>query len=280
MDPDYVPDDDFDDDDFEDVGAPRSEEEACVERGSAINPAGKVVRGKDIVWCDVEQFENVDAFKNSEVFKDLKENFSLRRSREPEYADTEHYTCKYSRKVGFLCCPLQYKVSYLSTCDTVIVQSPQGCATHKHEEDPDFVWEGKNFRWTTQQTNIVFLGVKNEAKPRVILRNLREANVFVEGKEPTSLQLNNKIRHCRKILQHSSQIFSTHELRQKVCEKLDVPESDVEGYVAHYKIDDEDDEKEPRFTIIWSTKKLLARASSSFHQDDATYRLIWQVRFN
>ena len=56
MDPDYVPDDDFDDDDFEDVGAPRSEEEACVERGSAINSAGKVVRGKDIVWCDVEQF--------------------------------------------------------------------------------------------------------------------------------------------------------------------------------------------------------------------------------
>ena len=69
------------------------------------------------------------------------------------------------------------------------------------------------------------------------------------------LQLNNKIRHCRKILQHSSQIFSTHELRQKVCEKLEVPESDVEGYVAHFKIDDEDDEKEPRFTIIWSTKK-------------------------
>jgi len=29
----------------------------------------------------------------------------------------------------------------------------------------------------------------------------------------------------------------------------------LEGYVAHFKIDDEDDEKEPRFTIIWSTQK-------------------------
>ena len=107
MDPDYVPDDDFDDDDFEDVGAPRSEEEACVERGSAINSAGKVVRGKDIVWCDAEQFENVGAFKNSEVFKDLKENFSLRRSREPDYADTGHLQGQPQGRISLLPPPLQ-----------------------------------------------------------------------------------------------------------------------------------------------------------------------------
>ena len=74
------------------------------------------------------------------------------------------------------------------------------------------------------------------------------------------------------------QIFTTHELRQKICEKLEVPESDVEGYVAHYEVLDEEEDKEPRFTVIWTSKKLLARARSYFHQDDATYRLTWQVR--
>ena len=147
-------------------------------------------------------------------------------------------------------------VLFLSTCDTVIVETPQGCTTHKHDEDPDFVSTGQNFRWTPAQTNIVFLGIKNEAKPKVILRNLREANVFDEGKEPTNQQLNNKIRHCRKILQHSNQIFTTHELRQKICEKLEVPESDVEGYVAHYEVLDEEEDKEPRFTVIWTSQKL------------------------
>ena len=187
-----------------------------------------------------------------EVYKDIKSSFSLRRSREPDYADIELYTCKFSRKVGYIPCPLQYKVSFLSTCSTVLVQAPQGCHNHKHEEDTEFVSTSQNFRWTPSQTNIVVLGVKNEAKPKVILRNLREANAFEGGKEPTSHRLNNKIRHCRKVLQHSSQIFTTHELRQKICEKLEVPESDIEGYVAHHDIQDEDQEKEPRFTIILS----------------------------
>ena len=39
---------------------------------------------------------------------------------------------------------------------------------------------------------------------------------------------------------------------------------------------DDDEQKEPRFTIIWTSKELMKRTSSELTQDDATYRLTWQ----
>ena len=107
-------------------------------------------------------------------------------------------------------------MNYLSTCDIVIVQTAKDISEHIHMKDPDYQNSGNFFKWSVDQTNMVFQGVKNEAKPKIILRNLREANLFEDGKEPTSLQLNNKIRSCRTIIKHSDQVFSTHELREKI----------------------------------------------------------------
>ena len=45
-----------------------------------------------------------------------------------------------------------------------------------------------------------------------------------------------------------------------------------------FDVQDEDDNVDPRFTIIWTTKKLLKRSNNDFHQDDATYRLVWQAK--
>ena len=75
------------------------------------------------------------------------------------------------------------------------------------------------------------------------MRNLREANVFEDDKEPTSFQLNNKIQHCSSIIQHTHQIFTTHEPRQKISEVLQEPEDDHEAYVAYFDVKD-DEEKE------------------------------------
>ena len=267
------------DSDYLDVGENIVNEENIEERrvGGQINSNGKRVRGTDISWIELSRFSSVAEYEESSIKKDLVDNFTLRRAREPDYADTEHFTCKFSRKVGCLACPLQYKISFLSHCDDVVVETAGGATEHLHEADKDYVPQAsKTFRWSREQTEMVFQGVKNEAKPKVIMRNLREANLFEEGNEPTPLQLNNKIQHCRNVIQHSSQIFTTHELRQKVAEMMEEPESEVEGYVAHLLVEDEDETKDPRFVVIWTTKKLLKRCNNKFHQDDATYRLIWQ----
>ena len=114
--------------------------------------------------------------------------------------------------------------------------------------------------------------VKNEAAPKVIFRNLQDANVFPEGKFPERSQLNVKIRHCRNIIRRTVQILDTHELRQMVQQKLTIPEDELESYIAFEEILDEEDDQEPKFNIIWTSKKLLARVGNQMTQDDATYR--------
>ena len=47
-----------------------------------------------------------------------------------------------------------------------------------------------------------------------------------------------------------------------------ISENDTEGYVAYHDVQDEDDDAEP--------KKLMERCNNRFHQDDATYLLMWQ----
>ena len=49
-----------------------------------------------------------------------------------------------------------------------------------------------------------------------------------------------------------------------------ISENDTEGYVAYYDVQDEDDDAEPRFFAIWTTKKLMERCNNRFNQDDAT----------
>ena len=57
---------------------------------------------------------------------------------------------------------------------------------------------------------------------------------------------------------------------------LGEPASAVEAFIPYHDIDDEDDSKEPRFTIIFTTKKNMSKLrSDSVLQTDATYRLNW-----
>ena len=53
--------------------------------------------------------------------------------------------------------------------------------------------------------------------------------------------------------------FTTHDLREKIKENLEIPEDDTEAYIAFYEVLDENEDEEPRFTIIWTSKTLLGR---------------------
>ena len=119
-------------------------------------------------------------------------------------------------------------------------------------------------------------GVKNEASAKVIKRNLQDSNLFVDSNFPTTSQLNAKIAYCRSIIRRSIEIFDTHQLRQKIAEKLDIPSDEKESYIAYHHVDDEDESGDPHFCIIWTSRRLSARIAEEFTQDDATYRLTWQ----
>ena len=89
---------------------------------------------------------------------------------------------------------------------------------------------------------------------------------------PTTRQLTVKLSHCRSLIRRNVQIFDTHELREKIAENTQVPVEDTEGFIAHSEVHDDDDDAEPRFLIIWTSRKLKARVNQSLTQDDATYR--------
>lgn len=118
-------------------------------------------------------------------------------------------------------------------------------------------------------------GVINHAKPKVIKRNLKNANVCGRSL-PTKTELYNKIAAVKIKVFPSSKVKNTHELRQKVSEHLNEPASDIEAYVAYSEIDDEKEDEEPRFTIIFTSKKNMGKLKDDrVLQTDATYRLNW-----
>ena len=120
------------------------------------------------------------------------------------------------------------------------METLENATDHIHEEDPDFVKNpSKNYRWPKEATKIVIEGVTNHAKPNVIKRNLKNANVL-GGKMPTKGQLYNKIAATKDIVFPSSKVKNTHELRQKVFEYLETPTNDIEAFVPFHKIDDAD----------------------------------------
>ena len=90
------------------------------------------------------------------------------------------------------------------------------------------------------------------------------------------MEFNNKVNRERKKLNMTDHIFTTHELREKIKDNLNIPENDNEPYIAFHEVLDENELEEPRFTVIWTSKKMMKRASNEMTQDDATYRLTWQ----
>ena len=254
--------------DFIDDNATINESDDVLEPSEPRKNSGK--RGKDIPWKEMKSFSTTKEYNESEVASEIKDMFSARVSRETEYADTIRYTCKFSRKVGWKVCPLMIRVKFMAHCEEVLVE--QYGNAHLHEEETDHEHLGVNFRWTDAMTECIKQTLKNEGTAATVLRNLKDLNLLPKENGPTTLQLKNKISYCRKILNKTDQIITTGDLRAKIKEHLAIPDDECDAYIAHHNIDDEQDNREPRFTIIWTSKKLLARIKEDLTQDDATYR--------
>lgn len=243
-------------------------------RSVNTNPKGQKVRGKDIVWIEYLHFNSLEDFNTSDIWKDIKENFTRMRKTAFLYADTELYVCKYSRKVGYKACNYKFMIRYLTTSDEVVIDVDENYE-HVHEREENFEHNTNVFQWTSQQAEIIIQGILNEAKPAVIRRNLTRNNAFINGNEPTALQLSNKIAYLRRTLKSTSQILTTHDLRENIATKLQIPEDENQAYIVYHEVRDEKEYEEPRFVVIWSTRKMLNRVNIDIIQDDATYRLNW-----
>jgi hypothetical protein len=58
---------------------------AIDKRVPKVNKDGKKVRGKDIEWRDVKVFADVEEFQESEIKKEIDEEFSEKRNNDWEY---------------------------------------------------------------------------------------------------------------------------------------------------------------------------------------------------
>ena len=100
----------IDDADFCDIGEEVFEPEVPGPSRPNVHKKDSKVRGPEKSWVEVEKFGNAALFANSDIAKKLKEEFSLRKSREFEWADVKDYTCKFKRRVGYLACPMKMRV--------------------------------------------------------------------------------------------------------------------------------------------------------------------------
>ena len=116
---------------------------------------------------------------------------------------------------------------------------------------------GPNLTWTKKQTDIVMGVLKFEGSAKSVTRALKHADVFSEGHFPSSSQINAMIAYCRSILIKRIDIFDTHELREKIAEKLEVLDEDTESYIVYHHIDDEHELKEPLFVLFGKVKSCL-----------------------
>ena len=88
---------------------------------------------------------------------------------------------------------MKYRVNFDEASDDVIIEDV-GVTEHCHERE---VLENGNKRvnydWTEDQTDIIRMGVLNQAIPTVIMRDLKRANLVPVEREPSRAQLNNNI---------------------------------------------------------------------------------------
>ena len=170
------------------------------------------LEGKMLLGRDMNTFVDPNEYKSSDVFSEIEEDFTQNRYNDWEYGEVYNYVCKFSRRAGFLRCERELKVVFPSHCSEVNVYDN---VEHKHELDPDYLDSGVGYRWTKEATDIIVTGIKNDARPKVILRNLRDKNVFDGGLEPDMIQMYNKICNMKKILKKTEKIITTNDLRKK-----------------------------------------------------------------
>ena len=199
------------------------------------NSKGIKVRGKDLEWIPASSFGSDTLYKESQIYNELKESYTLKRKSEAQSGVVENYVCRFSRRAGYVKCPKQFRVIFPD--DSFDVHIEETNCPHNHAENPDSLPTTGIYHWSHRATEIIKEGVTNNLKPTVILRNLRTQNALSDP-EPSRVQLNNKISHVKRKGNMSEHCETTQSLRNKLSEFRELPVSDDESWVPLCQIDD------------------------------------------
>ena len=121
-----------------------------------------------------------------------------------------------------------FQVAFLSHNSEVTVEPVEGVEDHIHEEEPPSTNNSSTFKWSDEMTKVVMEWI--HAKPNFIKIKLKGLGC----KMPTQTQLYNKIAATKKTVFPSSKVRNTHELRMKVAEYLEEPESELQAFTTFY----------------------------------------------
>ena len=250
------------DSEFEDVTISEPNLDPAIEMENSVRVVngGKPVRGKEISWITIKEFDDAPEFHASDLHKKIAKEFTASRKRQFEYAEVTEYRCKFARKKRFLPCPWRIRVLMLSHCQAVKVESTEHCQEHVHEVDKNTALASAsgNYIWTPRMNEFVEQCVQNHGKPKVALRNMEDAGCFQGYLRPTMTQLYNKIHALKKEMNKNPSMTDTFQMRQLVSNYIDEPEDPNEAFIPFHEIHDDDGEN-VRFNIIFSSTNCLAR---------------------
>ena len=111
------------DEEFIDDGAEVSDDEfiddgaVSKDRDQLEGQQPKRWRGPDLEWIEVKTFSTVNEFKNSNIHKDITENYSRRKFGNIYNYKREIFYCKFLRKRKFKTCYKKVKISYSKASD-------------------------------------------------------------------------------------------------------------------------------------------------------------------
>ena len=212
----------------EEEGIEESEEftDDYERRSVRVNRDGKKIRGKNMFWTKKIRFNNPREYEASNIIQELNEGYTRKRISEFEYGTVYNYVCN----TGYLPCRKEIRIIFPSDSFEVLVEEAN---SHEHAEDPDYTGgQSTVYRWSKVATDIIVIGVKNGLRPKVMLRNMRDRNCFANYREPTMIQLYNKITNIKKVLKLTDNLANTHQLRQKLQQHSEVPDNDIEAYAT------------------------------------------------
>ena len=123
-------------------------------------------------------------------------------------------------------------------------------------------------------------------KIKAILHSLiGDQGWFADGVEPTKNQLYSigRLRYRKVDVKKVGSLDNTHEFGQKIVHYLTLPEKELESYVAstyiHANIQDENNDEEVRFVIIFTSKwiyRLLHGAGDGAPSTKAEKDIFWK----
>ena len=219
---------------------------------SKVKEKAKPTRGKGLEWEKLRNYECMEAFEESEVFKDLKSNFNKHRSNNTKKNGTvKEYQCKYSKyKKGFNC---QAKMK------TVFRNGIVELFTNKTKHEHKKVDNRENVYYTKEQEEKIKTLINLDVSRKNIRKDLEEQKMFEADDFPGIESINNKIKNLTKEMKRTQRPITVDELKEVVEANTDTPEDENEAFIVNSKLLEDENGGLIKFVIIMSTKNLIMK---------------------